>query len=529
MKSLLLLISLSLFSGYKIYSQGVGPDSTFGGGDGMVFNSLFFNKPSQANGMALQKDHKILVAGSTLAPDGNEHGFLARYNEDGSVDNTFNGIGNIILNIQEDCYAESIREQPDGKIIVVGGAEDSIGEMIWIMRFTTDGVPDNTFSGDGLITNNLGSTDTGAEAFGLQPDGKILIAGYVGGYAGNNYADSFYVARFLSNGELDHSFSDDGIVKTFIGESTADVNMLMLQPDGKIIIGGSAIFNGAEDFALARYNSNGTLDNTFSGDGIQHITFSNDDDEIQDGVIDPDGKIVVAGYAFNPATNENDYGIARFNPDGTLDNSFHGNGMALTYITERSDGAYCMLRQPDGKYVMAGMAHSDGQNGFALTFARVNPNGTLDNTFDGDGVYTLENEAGTESLIYDIALQSDGKIVGAGLFRTNPLNQVMLYRITTGLTTATNEVDRSINKMTLYPNPVAENMVLKYTLNKSENIQITICDLLGKAIDVLLGKVERSAGNHEEQLFIHKALVPGTYFVKIESETGINVIPIIKE
>ncbi|HEX5112561.1 MAG TPA: T9SS type A sorting domain-containing protein, partial [Saprospiraceae bacterium] len=158
-----------------------------------------------------------------------------------------------------------------------------------------------------------------------------------------------------------------------------------------------------------------------------------------------------------------------------------------------------------------------------------NVNGTLDTTFDGDGVYTLENEMGTESLIYDMALQSDGKIIAAGQFRVNPLNHLMLLRITTGLTTATKEIDHLISGVSFYPNPVAENMVLRYSLDKAERIQISICDVMGNTVDQLLDRQDRNAGIHEEHLKLSKTLVSGYYFVKVETSVGVKAFPFLKE
>jgi hypothetical protein len=105
----------------------------------------------------------------------------------------------------------------------------------------------------------------------------------------------------------------------------------------------------------------------------------------------------------------------------------------------------------------------------------------------------------------------------------------MLLRTQTGLTTATKEADQSIHEVSLYPNPVTENVVLKYSLEKPENLHITLCDPMGKTLDQLLQKVERSAGNHEEHLNLNSSLVPGCYYVKIETAAGVKAIPIVKK
>ena len=525
MKSLFLLFtSLQIFV-INLDAQSIGPDSLFGGGDGMVYTSIFPDQPSEADGITLQSDHKILITGSTRTPNGYDHAFIARYNEDGSVDNSLNGTGIILLDLQENSYSNSILVQPDGKILVGVESSDSTGQMAWVLRFNENGTPDNSFDGDGKVSSPL-YRKTGVDALVLQPDGKILFGGYA---ASAGYIDSFLIIRLLSNGAFDHSFDGDGILKFGVGEEYANVTSLMVQPDGKIIAAGFAVFNWNEDFTIARFNANGTLDQSFSGDGILSMTFSYGDDRVKEGLLQPDGKIVVAGFALNPINEKNDFAIARVNPDGTLDDSFHGNGMALTYITAYADGAYSLLRQPDGKLVMGGLAHSDlPQYGYGLTFARVNSNGLLDNTFDGDGVYTLENEMGTESLIYGMSLQPDGKIISAGIFRVNPLNKLMLFRITTGLSTATHEVDQLITNVSLYPNPVTKSMVLNYSLDKSQHIQFIVCDATGKIVDQLSGIEERTVGSHEEHLHLNKSLAPGNYYLMMKTNGGVKAIPIVK-
>ena len=526
MKSLILLISLLLVTVINTFAQDGAPDPTFGGGDGLVYHSIFEGKPSQGWSIDIQPDHKILVAGSTLGPDGKGHAFVSRYNEDGSLDNSFNGSGILLPEVPGyNSYAGGIKMQPDGKIVMCTASYDSTSRFITVMRFTEDGVPDNSFDGDGQSTAIIESEYMDISTMVLQSDGKILI----GGYEGASLSDSFMVVRFLSTGGLDHSFAGDGVVVTGVGEDYTDVNSLTMQSDGKILATGYATFNGNEDFAVVRYNSNGTLDNSFSGDGIAHVTISDHDDRLYCSLVQPDSKIVVAGYAYNNLTGRESFAVARLNPDGTPDNTFHGDGIALIYITDDFDHIFSMVRQPDGKLILAGEVHAGAHDyGFTMAIARITENGVLDHTFDGDGVYILPPSDTIESEIYASVLQSDGKIISTGNYRINPLNHVMLLRTQTGLTTA-KEVDQSIHEVSLYPNPVTENVVLKYSLEKPENLHITLCDPMGKTLDQLLQKVERSAGNHEEHLNLNSSLVPGCYYVKIETTAGVKAIPIVKK
>jgi len=526
MKSLILLISLLLITVIDTFAQDGAPDPAFGGGDGMVLHTITNNEKSWGYGVAVQPDQKIVVTGNTIGYDGYEQPFLARYQEDGMLDSSFNGNGKVLLDLSaEHSYGRAVRIQPDGKIVLCAESDDSTGKKIWVLRFNEDGTPDASFDIDGLAKIIVKSKYLGVKALALQADNKIVVGGYLGGLA----RDSFFIARFLSNGMLDNSFDGDGFTHTIVGEDYINVGALLVQPDNKIIAVGYARFGGNDDMTLVRYNDNGTLDNSFSGDGIAHIKFSDGDDSANSGLIQPDGKIVVAGYAINDANGKKDFAIARFNPDGTLDDSFQGNGMTLIHITEFSDAAYTLLRQPDGKYLMGGLAHSEtAAGGSALALARLNENGTFDNTFDDDGIFSLIHP-GISTVIFSAAMQPDGKIISAGTFNDGGINQVMLFRTLTGLTTATHDVEEVVVEVSLYPNPVSEILVLKYSLQKTEQLQITLCDVMGRKIDQLLNQQERHAGNHEELLKLNKAFSPGLYFVKMETGRGVKVIPIVKE
>ena len=525
MKSLILLISILLITVINIFAQEGTPDSTFGGGDGLTYHYIFPDKPSQGYGIAMQQDQKIVVSGTTTGPDGHGHAFLCRYSEDGSLDNSFNGSGIITIDLPGNSASCAVKLQADDKIIICVPSEDSTGQYASVFRFNADGVPDNSFDGDGHATILINSEYMDLSTMALQPDGKILVGGYAGGF----WADSFLVIRFLANGVLDQSFGGDGIVITGVGEDYTDVNSLVVQPDGKILATGYATFNGNEDFAIVRYNSDGTLDDTFSGDGIANVTVSNQDDRIYSALIQPDSKIVVGGYGHNNITGYESFALARLNTDGTPDSSFHADGIAVVYITNYNDKVLSILRQPDGKYVLAGSINGGDPNyGFVMALARVTADGVLDHTFDDDGFYMYPLQHGLESQINACTLQPDGKVISTGNYRVDPLNQVMVFRTLTGLTTANKEVQAFAGDVSIYPNPVTENVVINYSLEKTESLRITLCDVMGRSVDHLLSKVQRSAGFHEEHLMLGY-LVPGNYFVKMETSAGVKAIPIVKE
>jgi uncharacterized delta-60 repeat protein len=280
---------------------------------------------------------------------------------------------------------------------------------------------DLTFSTDGKLTTSF-AVDDYAEAVAIQSNGRIVVAGY-SGPSGNR---DFAVARYNGNGTLDASFSTDGKQTTdFFGENDF-VLAVAIQDDGKIIAAGQVSSeNAGTDFGLARYNTNGTLDATFSGDGLVTTDFSGGNDSAADILIQPNGKIVVGGLAQSNGTG-NDFALARYNTNGTLDATFSGDGKTITDFGDNSEANGIAL-QSTGRIVAAGWVYAGGVNAkFAL--ARYNGNGSLDNGSLSDS--TPNDEFGTDGLAmtdffnhfdiaHDVAIQSDDKIVAVG-YATHP-------------------------------------------------------------------------------------------------------------
>lgn len=228
---------------------------------------------------------------------------LIRYDDDGSVDPDFGSAGVAIADFSEDAYGRSIALQPDGKILVAG----SVGPDFGLARFNSDGSLDLTFSGDGMLTMDFqGFVDFG-QALAVQGDGNIVLAGT----ASNGVTNDFALARFTANGDLDTSFGTGGLVTTDFGDQNVG-SAIAIQPDGKILVGGWAFVEGTSNFALARYKTDGRLDQTF-GTGGKLTTAIGPSASITAILVRPDHNVVIVGR-----TNR-DIAIARYLDDGSLD------------------------------------------------------------------------------------------------------------------------------------------------------------------------------------------------------------------
>jgi uncharacterized delta-60 repeat protein len=293
------------------------------------------------------------------------------------------------------------------RFVVVLVALATAGLLAGALR-ATQGDLDPTFGTGGKVITDFGASEIGF-SISHQPDGKVVVAG----------GDNFALARYTRSGDLDPTFAGDGKVTTDFGlhEATADV---AIQPDGKIVAAGRA-FNPAIalDFAVARYDEDGSLDQTFGAGGRLFTTFSPNSIEGAEAVVlQPDGKIVVAGRVRTPPSPTTEFGLARYLADGTLDGSFDGDGLVVTAITSDDDEVLDLAVQPDGKIVAAGSSYQhEGRPNFVRTdiaLARYNQDGSLDPSFDGDGI--LAPAFGPLNAFgEDLALQRDGKLLVTGL------------------------------------------------------------------------------------------------------------------
>jgi len=343
----------------------------------------------------------------------------------GALDPSF-GSGGIVVtdfNGSIDDAAFAIAVQPDGKILAAGYAFSFASNYDFaLVRYLPDGSLDAGFGMNGKVATDFHGSSDVAFAIALQPDGKIIAAGYALRLDGPAF--DFALARYNADGSLDASFGVGGKVTTDFDRGWDQAHALLLQPDGKIVVAGEAAIGGAAtDFALARYNADGSLDTSFGAAGKVTTRFAGGFDRANTIVLQADGKIVAAGSATSRATGP-DFALVRYNADGSLDATFGIDGRVVTDfsagggIFANSDGASSAALQSDGKIVVAGAStHEPTFIDFVL--ARYNPDGSLDASFADGGKAEL-SFFGNSSIdsISGVANQPDGKIVVAGITTT---------------------------------------------------------------------------------------------------------------
>jgi uncharacterized delta-60 repeat protein len=417
-------------------------DPTFGTGG--TVRTDFAGNIDQANAVAIQPNGQIVAAGSSFSNSKTVEDFIvARYNANGSLDKRFGKNGKITTDFFRNVDSISaIAIQPDGRIVVAGvaqlGGSGSTPRVFALARYRSDGQPDTSFGNGGALTTSFGGNFAAASAVMLQPDGKIVVAGTVDfnpDLPGSGL--DFALARYNPSGTLDGSFGKGGkVVFDFFG-SFDQANGAVLQPDGKIIVVGSASYDSANrdiGFALARFNTDGSIDFGFGTGGKQITDFFGAGAKANGIVLQPDGKFVVAGTASDSATRPvaTDIALARYNSDGSLDTAFGTGGQtAIPFPDSATEQGNALALLPDGKIIVAGAAFKTLATPPDFALVRYNSDGGL------DGIKTTDIAGGTDEA-FDLAVQSDGKVVLAGRsFRSNFDLTLARYSLEVGPTPVT--------------------------------------------------------------------------------------------
>jgi uncharacterized delta-60 repeat protein len=395
-------------------------DPTFGSG-GKV-STFVGSTPAEANAVAIQADGKIVAAGGTDVREGLQGDFvLTRYNTDGSLDPTFGDHGIVITSFTpNDDHSFGVAIQEDGKIVAVGYSGDGTGNLsdikLTLARYRADGTLDTTFGDAGKVRTDVGPCDDYALGVVIQPDGKIVTGGiaFFGTECDNG---EFAVARCNTNGTLDHSFGKNGTVTTDPTPGSDFAFATALQPDGKIVVSGPSGLGGPDPtFGLARYNSDGSLDRAFGKQGKVTTNFTPFVDWANGLAIQGDGKIVAAGFSGAGSGNEA-WALARYNTDGSLDGTFGAGGKVTTDFSSSDDEGRDVAIQADGKIVVVGDSQQGNRSMISFALARYTTNGSLDPTF-GTGGKVLTDFTPQQDSAAGVAIQADGKIVAAGIAKT---------------------------------------------------------------------------------------------------------------
>lgn len=516
-------------------------------GEGGIVVTDFDALPQYGRVLLLQPDGKIILVGyaqldETSCPADFDLA-LVRYHPDGRLDTSFGDGGLAGKNFGfrgEGCPGDDFGlaafQEPDGKILVAGQAEQ--GAFVdWILtRFLVDGTPDESFGDEGRIILPT------ARAIARQVDGKYVLAG--GTFNGEDL--DITLTRLSREFYIDLSFGENGVVTTDLGDSDESAEALAILPDGKIVVAG---FSGSR-VAVAKYLPDGSLDDTFGSGGVVTTDILGLEEIGFDLAVQPDGKIVVAGYLSRPVTCggfvcDHQLAVIRYLPDGSLDPSFGKEeplyeqaGVVWAPVSE----AYAVALQPDGRIVAAGKQGlpSIGTPGdpvagdAAFALARFDADGTLDTTFHNPLNLPILNPPGTVvtdifpgavDAIFDILIQPDGKILVGGHAGAN----FAVARYQSGQNpTGTKTAPPLALRARLYPNPAHGEAILEYELPKADQVTIQLLDLSGRILHVFADAESRGPGSWQEQLQFPERLPAGLFVVAVRTSRGVAFIRVAR-
>lgn len=370
-----------------------GLDGSFGTGG--VANSHASAAADFGRDVIVQPDGMIVVAGVVMFGQ-TPAGALVRYGPDGTRDTAFRSPLSIVRPSSL-AFVEGRRVATVGECCNSGGQGESGYAQGLGTRYLPDGLEDGFVLG--LTSNATAQRRSGLLSVAALPGGTAVAAGFVE-TAGNS---DFALSRWDLEWRRDASFGTNGTVTTAIGSGNERAAAIARQPDGKVVVTGFTDRNGTEDFALVRYLENGSLDLTFGSGGVVVTPFGSGHDRATSLALQPDGRIVVAGWTHGAAGA--DVAVARYRADGTLDPSFGTGGKAVFALAAGEDTAADVLVRADGVILVAATVATGAAADFAL--ARVSPNGGAVET-------TRTDFSGGEDVARALALLPDGTVVVAG-------------------------------------------------------------------------------------------------------------------
>ena len=515
----LTLFFLGALSTFFLYPQTPGTLNLSFGNNGIAFND-FNNKNNISYASVIQPDGKILLAGRTSNYDVSWP-TLMRYDAEGDLDPSFgsNGIKAFIpVNAKE--YIEGMILQPDGKILAIGYRNANDTTRMQLFRLNPDGSFDNTFYGTGHRTIEFGlAYETFGYDLALQDDGKILAVGLAMDM--NQHVQSA-ICRINADGSMDESFGFNGIVIMDFGNMHNYTNNIALQDD-KIIVGGiSYPFSGGEyDYVtLARFNSNGILDASFGQSGVVNIEFYLDawiSMERGDMCLDNQGRILYGVYV--AGIQSLDFAIFRFLPDGPPDNSFGQYGLTVTDM-EKDATIQALAIQNDGK-ILAGGYQSSANGGCDFALVRYRDDGSLDPGFGTDytGIVITEPNTGASTPFGIITSLNIGpnNLIMAGGYVTNYAgnNDFALAAYYSGLSVDISSNENERFGLSVFPNPFEEETLVRFELQERTYVKAFVVDLYGQHVAIISERYF-APGSHYLS-WNAEGLAPGIYFLCIRA------------
>lgn len=433
--------------------------------------------------LAPLSDGKILVVGPARENIDDYYYSILRLNNDGTLDTTFGEEGRVVFNPTNDYgnFPQHAEELEDGSYLIAGYLYSAIN---WrtnyiLVKLNNDGTFNESFGDNGIVIGNNTSHQFTLETMTVLEDGKILIGGY--------YDDQIALMKFNEDGSIDETFGNQGVAQHELINSF--MKRLAVQEDGKIVVAGYYIVPGTprNQAVIGRFNSDGTTDTTFgtAGNGLVEINIGTDHSFMLDADIQADGKIVAAGHFWSDDVPVLQYDIVtlRLNEDGSFDTSFGENGM-FTYVFTEDVENYSqeIMVAADSTIFLAGKTGS-AYTDFDIFVANFNTDGTLNPEFGNNGIYIHPRPDNVDEM-KTMRIDNENKIIAGGYtFTTDSGADFLIIRLYTDIPTYEAIADSENNTLSVYPNPAADYINVKFDNNKTYKADIV--DLNGRVVKTI--------------------------------------------
>jgi uncharacterized delta-60 repeat protein len=362
---------------------------------------------------------RAVTAGYTL--NGRPDFVVARFLQNGTLDTTFGDLGRTILNLGGADYARAIALQVDGKLVVAGESDSGGKSRIAVARFNANGRVDTTFGGQhGFTLTSYGKDHQAANAVIVTPDDKIVVAGFTSAGVDSRSA----IVRYGLGGGLDHSFGGDGRVSFDLSRSDEQFEAISWD-EGNYVLGGYAEVNHTPAFSVADVTNAGRLNDQFSKNGFNTTNVTNGTDIGYAMLQQPDGKILVAGRVGN--SHRDDWGVVRYLPQGGLDQTWGHSGKVITTFGKSFDVAYGIAMQANGKIVVAGRVHRTF-TGSDFGVVRYNTDGSVNMPFGTSGKAITDFDGSDDGARGLVIRETNGKILVVGQATKDGVRRMALAR-----------------------------------------------------------------------------------------------------
>jgi len=517
MKHLLLFSAFSfVFFARTLSAQTLPIDNDFG--DAGISTLQVFAGYKVMSRIRVVEDDKIIAVGSSQGfNNGSTHFTVIKYLADGNLDSSFGNVGVVYTPVDATSTAQDFAIQPDGKIVVAGSSIRASGQVIALARYWPNGSLDNTFGVNGRVTVPVGETSA-AKSVTLQPDGRILVAGY----SGFGTKLDFTIVRLTADGAPDPSFGNAGIVVSPVPSSlpTGEAVKVLVRPNGKLLVVGNYRSETVAAIArvfVAQYQSDGQLDTAF-GDNGTWSSPSGQNNSVDEAALSPDGRLIAVGTRFDLSSG--DYNLLSFavTSDGATDTGYGNNGFALLQPNGRKGFAGTGLAlQNDGTIRIGGGATILNNQNLDAVIIQLTANGQYDLTFNqsGYGFYPL---FGYFSATMDMDIQSNGRILQLVQFMDASNNTAILGYAGTA-SVGTDETARVLPAVNVFPNPASDRSVLEYRLTEPTQVAVYLYDPAGRYVRQIHAPQLQTAGTYTIPFAVGD-LPSGIYSVVIETGSG---------